>query len=86
MNNKLLPMTAVAVMAFTLNTNAGFFDDLKNAVKVDETSTESEKATADAVDTVDEVLKHALTKALKPVKWAEIDQVSAKKDEVTSRH
>ena len=38
------------------------------------------------VSTVDEVLKHALTKVLKPVKWAEIDQVSAKKDEVTSRH
>jgi len=38
------------------------------------------------VNTVDEVLKHALTKALKPVKWAEIDQASAKKDEVTSRH
>ena len=38
------------------------------------------------VSTVDEVLKHALTKALKPVKWAEIDQASAKKDEVTSRH
>ena len=36
--------------------------------------------------TVDEVLKHALTKTLKPVKWAEIDQASAKKDEVTSRH
>ena len=38
------------------------------------------------VSTVDEVLRHALTKALKPVKWAEIDQASAKKDEVTSRH
>ena len=38
------------------------------------------------VSTVDEVLKHALTKVLKPVKWAEIDQASAKKDEVTSRH
>ena len=38
------------------------------------------------VSTVDEVLKHALTKVLKPVKWAEIDQVSAKKDEVTIRH
>ena len=38
------------------------------------------------VNTVDEVLKHALTKVLKPVKWAEIDQASAKKDEVTSRH
>ena len=35
---------------------------------------------------VDEVLKHALTKTLKPVKWAEIDQASSKKDEVTSRH
>ncbi len=38
------------------------------------------------VNTVDEVLKHALTKTLKPVKWAEIDQATAKKDEVTSRH
>ncbi len=38
------------------------------------------------VSTVDEVLKHALTKTLKPVKWAEIDQASSKKDEVTSRH
>ena len=38
------------------------------------------------VNTVDEVLKHALTKTLKPVKWAEIDQVSSKKEEVTSRH
>ena len=38
------------------------------------------------VNTVDEVLKHALTKTLKPVKWAEIDQASSKKDEVTSRH
>ena len=35
------------------------------------------------VSTVDEVLKHALTKTLKPVKWAEIDQASSKKDEVT---
>ena len=38
------------------------------------------------VSTVDEVLKHALTKTLKPVKWAEIDHASSKKDEVTSRH
>jgi len=37
------------------------------------------------VNTVDEVLKHALTKTLKPVKWAEIDQTSGK-GEVTSRH
>tara|TARA_B100000686_G_scaffold315207_1_gene361924 strand:+ start:633 stop:3020 length:2388 start_codon:yes stop_codon:yes gene_type:complete len=42
-----------------------------------------------SVKTVDEVLKHALTKELKPVKWAEIDQVSNKnkeKSEVTSTH
>ena len=41
------------------------------------------------VKTVEEVLKHALTKELKPVKWAEIDQVSNKnkeKTEVTSTH
>ena len=37
------------------------------------------------VNTVEEVLKHALTKTLKPVKWAEIDQASGK-SEVTSRH
>ena len=37
------------------------------------------------VNTVDEVLKHALTKTLKPVKWAEINQSSAK-GEATSRH
>ena len=41
------------------------------------------------VKTVDEVLKHALTKELKPIKWAEIDQASNKnkeKSEVTSTH
>ena len=41
------------------------------------------------VKTVDEVLKHALTKELKPVKWAEMDQVSNKnkeKSEITSTH
>ena len=37
------------------------------------------------VNTVDEVLKHALTKTLKPVKWAEINQ-SSSKGEATSRH
>ena len=37
------------------------------------------------LNTVDEVLKHALTKTLKPVKWAEINQSSAK-GEATSRH
>ena len=42
-----------------------------------------------SVKTVDEVLKHALTKELKPIKWAEIDQASSKnkeKSEVTSAH
>tara|TARA_B100000700_G_scaffold148866_1_gene165729 strand:- start:6569 stop:8956 length:2388 start_codon:yes stop_codon:yes gene_type:complete len=42
-----------------------------------------------SVKTVDEVLKHALSKEPKPIKWAEIDQVSNKnkeKSEVTSRH
>ena len=42
-----------------------------------------------SVKTVDEVLKHSLTKELKPIKWAEIDQVSNKnkeKSEVTSTH
>jgi len=37
------------------------------------------------VNTVDEVLKHALTKTLKPVEWAEIEQASSK-GEATSRH
>ena len=42
-----------------------------------------------SVKTVDEVLKHSLTKELKPIKWVEIDQVSNKnkeKSEVTSAH
>ena len=42
-----------------------------------------------SVKTVDEVLKHALTKQPKPVEWAEIEQVSNKnkeKSEITSRH
>ena len=34
-----------------------------------------------AVKTVEEVLKHALMKELKPVKWVEIDQVSNKNKE-----
>ena len=39
------------------------------------------------VKSVDEVLKHALTKELKPIKWAEIDSSSNKeKSEITSRH
>jgi len=42
-----------------------------------------------SVKTVEEVLKHSLTKELKPIKWAEIDQASSKnkeKPEVTSAH
>ena len=40
-----------------------------------------------AVESIDEVLKHALTKELKPIKWAEIDQSSNKdKTETTSTH
>ena len=39
------------------------------------------------VESIDEVLKHALTKELKPIKWAEIDQSSNKdKIETTSTH
>ena len=41
------------------------------------------------VKNVEEVLKHSLVKELKPIKWAEIDQVSNKnkqKSEVTSTH
>jgi len=40
------------------------------------------------VKNVDEVLKHALTKPLKRVEWAEIDKISKSKEEssITSRH
>ncbi len=41
------------------------------------------------VNTIDEVLKSALTKTLKPVEWVEIEQAASKnkeKSEVTSRH
>ena len=40
------------------------------------------------VKNVDEVLKHALTKPLKRVEWAEIDKISKNKEEssITSRH
>ena len=59
-------------------------DNKKDLVEIPETIRKSIEIVS--VKTVDEVLKHALTKTLKPVKWAEIDQASAKKDEVTSRH
>ena len=40
-----------------------------------------------AVESIEEVLKHALTKELKPIKWVEIDQSSNKdKTEATSTH
>jgi len=39
------------------------------------------------VESIDEVLKHALTKELKPIKWVEIDQTSNKdKTETTGTH
>ncbi len=60
------------------------YENKKDLVEIPEVIKESINIIP--VSTVDEVLKHALTKTLKPVKWAEIDQASAKKDEVTSRH
>ncbi len=62
-------------------------DNQKDLVEIPETIRKSIEIVS--VKTVDEVLKHALTKELKPVKWAEIDQVSNKnkeKSEVTSTH
>ena len=59
----------------------------KDLVEIPETIKKSMEIIC--VKTVEEVLKLALTKDLKPVKWAEIDQVSAKnkeKSEVTSTH
>ena len=62
-------------------------DNQKDLVEIPETIRKSIEIVS--VKTVDEVLKHALTKELKPVKWADIDQVSNKnkqKSEVTSAH
>ena len=62
-------------------------DNQKDLVEIPETIRKSIEIVS--VKTVDEVLKHALTKELKPVKWVEIDQVSNKnkeKSEVTSAH
>ena len=62
-------------------------DNQKDLVEIPETIRKSIEIVP--VKTVDEVLKHALTKELKPVKWADIDQVSNKnkqKSEVTSAH
>jgi len=58
-------------------------DNKKDLVEIPETI--KKNINIISVNTVDEVLKHALTKTLKPVKWAEINQTSGK-DEATSRH
>ena len=58
-------------------------DNKKDLVEIPETI--KKNINIIPVNTVDEVLKHALTKTLKPVKWAEINQTSGK-DEATSRH
>ncbi len=63
------------------------YDNQKDLIEIPETIRNSIEIVS--VKTVEEVLKHALTKELKPVKWVEIDQVSNKnkeKSEVTSAH
>jgi len=63
------------------------FDNEKDLVEIPEAIRKSIEIIC--VKTVDEVLKQALTKELKPIKWAEIDQASNKnkeKSEVTSTH
>jgi ATP-dependent Lon protease len=60
-------------------------DNKKDLVEIPETIRKSISIVA--VESIDEVLKHALTKELKPIKWAEIDQSSNKdKTETTSTH
>ena len=62
-------------------------DNQKDLVEIPETIRKSIEIIS--VKSVDEVLKHALTKELKPIKWAEIDQVSNKnkeKSEISSAH
>jgi len=63
------------------------FDNQKDLVEIPEVIKKSIKIIS--VKTIDEVLKYALTKELKPVKWVEIDPVSNKnkeKSESTSTH
>ncbi len=63
------------------------WDNQKDLIEIPEIIRKSIEIVS--VKTVEEVLKHALTKELKPVKWVEIDQVSNKnkeKSEVTSAH
>jgi len=60
-------------------------DNKKDLVEIPETIRKS--IVIVAVKSIDEVLKHALTKELKPIKWVEIDQSSNKdKTETTSTH
>ena len=60
-------------------------DNKKDLVEIPEVIKKSIEIVC--VNTVDEVLKQALTKELKPIKWAEIDPSSNKqKTEITSRH
>ena len=60
-------------------------DNKKDLVEIPEVIRESINIVA--VESIDEVLKHALTKELKPIKWVEIDQSSNKdKTETTSTH
>jgi ATP-dependent Lon protease len=60
-------------------------DNKKDLVEIPETIRKS--ISIIAIESIDEVLKHALTKELKPIKWVEIDQSSNKnKTETTSTH
>ena len=60
-------------------------DNKKDLVEIPETIRKS--IIIVAIKSIDEVLKHALTKELKPIKWVEIDQSSNKdKTETTSTH
>jgi ATP-dependent Lon protease len=60
-------------------------DNKKDLVEIPEIIRENINIVA--IESIDEVLKHALTKELKPIKWVEIDQSSNKdKTETTSTH
>ncbi|SVA27322.1 uncharacterized protein METZ01_LOCUS80176 [marine metagenome] len=60
-------------------------DNKKDLVEIPEVIKENINIVA--IESIDEVLKHALTKELKPIKWVEIDQSSNKdKTETTSTH
>jgi ATP-dependent Lon protease len=60
-------------------------DNKKDLVEIPETIRKSINIVV--IKSIDEVLKHALTKELKPIKWVEIDKSSNKdKTETTSTH